>query len=37
MRNRSVPAAFKDVFARKVSDNYFDSNLELPVEGMDGN
>ena len=27
----------KDVFARKVSDNYFDSNLELPVEGMDGN
>lgn len=33
----SVPAAFKDVFARKVSDNYFDSNLELPVEGMDGN
>lgn len=37
MRNQSVPAAFKDVFARKVSDNYFDSNLELPVEGMDGN
>lgn len=22
MRNQSVPAAFKDVFARKVSDNY---------------
>ena len=28
---------FKDCVARKVSDNYFDSNLELPVEGMDGN
>lgn len=35
--NPSVPAVFKDMFSRKVSDNYFESNVELSVDGMDDN
>ena len=36
LEDATVPTEFKNVFREKVSENYFQTNLEVPVQGSSG-